>query len=92
MHGRSHLSSKQFCRCSPGSIECSSCQDMSLAILPRFKAIPLRGEVAGIWTDLVRALRMYVGSDLRRGLGTVRGGRMHFGRPLKCTGIEWREG
>ena len=48
MHGRSGLSSKQCLRCSPGPIECCSCQDMSLAISPRFKAIPLRGEVAGI--------------------------------------------
>ena len=73
MHGRSHLSSKQFCRCSPGPIESSSCQEMSLAISPRFKAIPLRGEVAGIWTDLVRALRMYIRVSFT-GLGTGREG------------------
>ena len=45
---------------SPGPLECSSCQDMSLAISPRFKAIPLRVGVAGIG-HILQALRMYVG-------------------------------
>ena len=39
----------------------------------RFKAIPLRGEVAGIWTDLVRALRMCIRVSFT-GLGTGREG------------------
>ena len=61
MHGRSRLSSKQCRRCTPGPIECSSCQDMSLAISPRFKAIPLRGEVAGIWTYFASFADVYKG-------------------------------
>ena len=73
MHGRCRLSSKQCCRCSPGPLECSSFQDMLLAISPRFKAIPLRGEVAGIWPYFAGFADVHKGLLYWRGLGTGRG-------------------